>query len=297
VVISFRPATQDEAQRWLSGWRRRLDDWYGGHGAAALTRRADMWEKDPGEVHALVEPTTGAVVGFVAVAIRDGMTLISDIWVEPNLRGRAYGRAGRRFAEEWAAQHEPRLGIVLATDDPAAAALAADLPLRAQKMVKRLEEPEAPHMGVTVRPMTEVEYGPWLARKIDEWTEQVSHSGLATAEEAQRQSVEAFREMLPDGLASPGYTWLCLDDDTDKAVTTIWLKPQFAPGMSWVYSVETRPEHRGRGYGLAAMLAGERATLEAGDTYLGLNVFGHNTAAIRLYDRMGYVVVEQVRTT
>jgi ribosomal protein S18 acetylase RimI-like enzyme len=45
------------------------------------------------------------------------------------------------------------------------------------------------------------------------------------------------------------------------------------------------------------MLAGERATLDAGDTYLGLNVFGHNTAAIRLYDSMGYVTVEQVRTT
>ena len=88
------------------------------------------------------------------------------------------------------------------------------------------------------------------------------------------------------------------DTDTDRrAVATIWLKPQFAPAMSWVYSVETRPEHRGRGYGYAAMLAGERATLEAGDTHLGLNVFGHNTVAIRLYDRMGYAVVEQVRTT
>ena len=139
-------------------------------------------------------------------------------------------------------------------------------------MVKRLGHPQALPTGFTVRPMTEVEYGPWLGRKIDEWTEQVSESGLATAEEAQLQSVETFREMLPEGLASPGYTWLCLDTDTDTAVATIWLKPQFAPAMSWVYSVETRPELRGRGYGYAAMLAGERATLEAGDTHLGLNV-------------------------
>ncbi len=296
-MISFRPATQDEAQRWFDDWRRRLDDWYGLHGATALTRRADIWEKEPGEVHALVESTTGDVVGLVALAVREGMTLINDIWIEPDLRGRGHGRAARRFAEEWAAQHEPRLGMVIATDDPAAAALATDLPVRAQKMVKRLEPPEALPEGLTVRPMAEVEFEPWLARKIDEWAEQVSESGLATAEESRRNAVESYREMLPDGLASAGYTWICLDTETDTAVATIWLKPQFAPAMSWVYSVETRPEHRGHGYGQAAMLAGERATLEAGDTHLGLNVFGHNTVAIRLYDRMGYTVVEQVRTT
>jgi GNAT superfamily N-acetyltransferase len=296
-MISFRMATPEEAQRWLGGWRQRLNDWYGSHGAVALTRRAETWEKDPGELYALVEPGSGSVAGFVAVAVRDGMTLINDIWVEPALRGQGYGRAARRFAEEWAAQRTERVGVVVGTDQPAAAALAADWPVRAQKMVKRLGPPAAPPAGITVRPMNETEYGPWLARKIDEWTEQVTESGLATAEEAQRQSVEAYREMLPDGLASPGYTWLCLDTLSHPAVASIWLKPRFAPAMSWVYSVETQPEHRGHGYGRAAMLAGERATLDAGDTYLGLNVFGHNTAAIRLYDSMGYVTVEQVRTT
>src|SRR5262245_53925210 len=216
-MISFRSATPDEAKRWFDGWRRRLDDWYGGHGAPALTRRANVWQEDPGELHALVD-ASGQTIGFVAVAVRDGMTLIADVWVEPDHRGQGHGRAARRFAEEWAAQRTERVGVVVATDDPAAAALAADWPVRAQKMVKRLESPEAPAVGVSVRPMTEVDYGPWLARKLDEWTEQVSESGLATAEEAQRQSVDAFRGMLPDGLATPGYTWLCLDTGTAGTV-------------------------------------------------------------------------------
>ena len=36
------------------------------------------------------------------------------------------------------------------------------------------------------------------------------------------------------------------------------------------------------------MIIGERATLEAGDTHLALNVFGQNHVAISLYNAMGY---------
>ena len=36
------------------------------------------------------------------------------------------------------------------------------------------------------------------------------------------------------------------------------------------------------------MVIGERATISAGDTHLGLNVFGHNAVAIGMYESMGY---------
>jgi ribosomal protein S18 acetylase RimI-like enzyme len=296
VVISFRPATPDETQRWLAEWRPRLTDWNGRHGAVILTRRVDGWEADPGELHAMLEPGSDRVAGFLAIAAREGMSLVTDIWVEPELRGRGYGRAARRFAEEWAAQHEPRLGIVICTDDPAAAALAADLPLRVQKMVKRLEAPALP-TGVSVRPMIDAEFDAWLASDIEGYATDVADSGLLTYDEARAMSVKAYGEMVPQRLATPGYTWWCLDSDRDRAVASIWIKHTFAPTMSYVYSVETRPEHRGRGYGRAAMLAGEWATAQVGHQHLGLNVFGHNAIAIRLYDRLGYVTVEQLRST
>jgi ribosomal protein S18 acetylase RimI-like enzyme len=44
------------------------------------------------------------------------------------------------------------------------------------------------------------------------------------------------------------------------------------------------------------MLVGEDRCLAAGDRYLGLNVFGHNTIAMNLYRRLGYTVVDQTRT-
>jgi len=295
-MVTIRLATPDENQRWFAEFSQRLDDWYGGLGAATLSRRVKGWADDPGELHAMVEPGSDRAVGFLAIAAREGMSLVTDIWVEPAARGRGYGRAARRFAEEWAAQHEPRLGIVVSTDDAAAAVLAADLPLRVQKMVKRLESPALP-TGVTVRPMVDAEYDAWLANEIEGYAADVSGSGLLSLTEAREMSVKAYGEMVPERLATPGYTWWCLDTDTDRTVAAIWIKHTFAPTMSYVYSVETRPELRGRGYGRAAMLAGEWATAQAGHGHLGLNVFGHNTVAIRLYDSLGYVVAEQLRST
>ena len=68
------------------------------------------------------------------------------------------------------------------------------------------------------------------------------------------------------------------------------------PGISWIYDVEVAAEFRGKGYGRAAMIIGERAALDAGDTHLALNVFGDNEVAIRLYESMGYRRYEDGRS-
>jgi mycothiol synthase len=295
-MVSFRPATADEAQRWLGSWRQRLDDWYAGRGAVGMSKRVSGWESDPGDLIAILTDQ-GHVAGFLAVALRDGSALVTDLWVEPATRGQGYGRAAFRHAQEWAASHEAaRFGVVVSTDDPAALAMARELPLRAQKMVKRLDNPQLP-AGVTMRPMVEAEYDAWLDAEVPGYAHDIAQAGLATPEEALQISEKEYREIVPDRLATPGYTWWCIDTEEHRMVASIWLKPHYSPALSWVFSVETKPEHRGHGYGRAAMLAGERATLEAGDTHLGLNVFGNNEVALRLYDSLEYTVVEQFRST
>jgi ribosomal protein S18 acetylase RimI-like enzyme len=47
-------------------------------------------------------------------------------------------------------------------------------------------------------------------------------------------------------------------------------------------------EQRGRGYGTAALAALEETLRPRGVTRIGLNVFGKNTGAQRLYARVGY---------
>jgi GNAT superfamily N-acetyltransferase len=82
-------------------------------------------------------------------------------------------------------------------------------------------------------------------------------------------------------------TWL------GRSVASIWLGHHTRPKQSFVLSVEVRPEHRGRGFGKAAMLVGEDSCLAAGDHYLGLNVFVHNTIATNLCCRLGYTILDE----
>jgi hypothetical protein len=57
---------------------------------------------------------------------------------------------------------------------------------------------------------------------------------------------------------------------------------------AFLYDIELAPATRGRGLGRATMLAAEDAARELGADRIRLNVFGHNTAARRLYESLGY---------
>jgi ribosomal protein S18 acetylase RimI-like enzyme len=58
-----------------------------------------------------------------------------------------------------------------------------------------------------------------------------------------------------------------------------------------VYDIEIHERRRHRGFGWAAMVAAEDLVRDAGIGEIGLNVFGFNEAARRLYDSLGYRVV------
>jgi ribosomal protein S18 acetylase RimI-like enzyme len=299
--IDLQVASTEEARHWQDRWRERTEQWYRRLGATGMPDgRLEAWAADPGAVIAL--RLDGATVGTLAVAERDDRVVIYDIWVDPEHRGTGVGRAARTHAERIALERGTDIFAITATADPAALALFTGYPLRAQKMVKALDPPVDGDgfagSGWRARPMREEEYDPWLAEELIGYADDVSGSGLATPAAAAEQSEAAYRELLPDRLASPGYTWWTIEtEDSGNPVAWIWLAHGRYSGLSFVYSVSVAPQERGRGYGKAAMLVGEAASLAAGDRFLALNVFGHNHVAMRLYDRLGYAVVEQTRST
>ncbi len=71
---------------------------------------------------------------------------------------------------------------------------------------------------------------------------------------------------------------------------TLWIGPQLAGQAEafWVWDVRIEEAHRGKGYGRATMVLAEVEARRRGATELGLNVFGHNEIARRLYESMGY---------
>jgi GNAT superfamily N-acetyltransferase len=304
-MIETRVATDSEMQAWLSDWRARLSSWYAqpevpaGWVTAQVDRRIAVFNSAPvAELRALADGDQ--LIGLLAVSAieQDGQpdTVISDIWIAAGHRRRGYGRLALASAEEWARARHTR-AIRLATDPAQAshAALFAAYPVRALQMIKKLSGHGDLADGLEGRPMTDAEYGDWRAEMERGYASDVADSGEMTAEQAAASAAAQTNQLLPDGLSTANNSFLCLSAG-GQVVATNWIGHHRAPGMSWVWAVEVHEGYRGKGYGRAAMTIGERASLEAGDTHLALNVFGHNHVAISLYTAMGYRAYDAARS-
>ncbi|MFF4233406.1 GNAT family N-acetyltransferase [Streptomyces sp. NPDC001820] len=161
---------------------------------------------------------------------------------------------------------------------------------RSRNMLKELpEEPPALPAQVEGRPMTEAEFGRWLATAVETYARSWIDRGVP-ADEARAKSAAEHRRGLPDGLASPG-TWLGVLVHDGVAVGHLFVgRREVRPGElgAYVYDVEVAEGQRGHGHGRSLMLLAERVALDAGLRLLGLHVFADNTPAVRLYDSLGY---------
>ncbi|MEU6948020.1 GNAT family N-acetyltransferase [Streptomyces sp. NPDC046316] len=161
---------------------------------------------------------------------------------------------------------------------------------RSRNMVKELPaEPPALPPGLEVRPMTEAEFGPWEAGAREGFARSWIERGVPE-DQARAKSDSSHRELLPQGLRSPGAAISVAVRD-GETVGHVWTGArELEPGIQgrYVYRIEVAEGHRGRGYGRALMLLAERHSLGAGERLLGLHVFTGNTPAIRLYESLGY---------
>jgi ribosomal protein S18 acetylase RimI-like enzyme len=118
----------------------------------------------------------------------------------------------------------------------------------------------------------------------------IQENGGQTAEFANRKSEEDHAAVLPDGLETPGHVLFVVEVDGER-VGVLWLAERESGGrrVYWIYNVEIGEEHRGHGYGRAAMLLAEEEARRRGLTRIELNVFGGNDVARGLYRSLGYV--------
>ncbi|NUT33868.1 MAG: GNAT family N-acetyltransferase [Hamadaea sp.] len=295
--ITTREATAQETAAWTERWLERAETQSRRIGlksrAEGLKQRRE--KADEAVLLRLLDGDTPVGCLSLLVVTEDGRrAVVEDIEIDEPLRRRGYGSAALRYAREWAAGRAPRLSAGIDPSDPAQVALFAEMPVRAQNMYKTLgEAPELPS-GVTARQMTEDEFRPWWqAGKLD-YAESFVRNGILTEEEARERSERDHAQLLPEGLDTEGSDVTAIVAD-GRRVAAIWTAHGVEPAVSFVYSVDVEAGERGRGYGRAAMLAAERLSLAAGSTRLGLNVFGHNDVAIKLYDSLGYETTSQMR--
>jgi ribosomal protein S18 acetylase RimI-like enzyme len=143
--------------------------------------------------------------------------------------------------------------------------------------------------SVTLRPMTDDEFGSWLPSVRSGYAnELISHGGADPA--AARATAELETEQLfPDGKSSRGQLVFVIESRGER-VGELWLAEQERDfrRVLWVFDIHVDERHRGRGFARAAMELAEREAKRRGLTHVALNVFGGNEPARRLYRSLGY---------
>ncbi len=130
----------------------------------------------------------------------------------------------------------------------------------------------------------------WLDRTMAEYVESRIRAG-ETRERAEANKQQSLDKWFPDGTPLPEhFVWDVLDD-ADAVVGYLWIGP-FAPGSTdwWVFDVEIDEPHRRRGHARRALEQAHEVARANGARTIGLNVFGYNTGAQDLYERLGYGV-------
>lgn len=138
--------------------------------------------------------------------------------------------------------------------------------------------------------MTRDEFDGYRRRTIRDYAAEHVRAGNWSQEEAERRAAKETDDLLPDGVDSAGMTLLVAEAD-GVLVGLVWLGR--APGERvgwWIYDIEVVPDQRRRGYGHALLEAAEREAQRGGADSIGLNMFGGNDAARRLYESSGYQV-------
>lgn len=239
----------------------------------------------------------GRAVGSVAISTDDafGPTagVLRSLGVEEPRRRRGRGTIAVLAAEEvlrgWGCT---RVRVEVPADNDPARRLAAALGYteRSRNMVKDLGPDTAPlPAGLTSRAMGDEEFATWRQDAVRTYAQGWIDRGVPP-EQAGLKSEADHATLLPDGLATDGVRFEVLVC-AGEVVGHVWVaRRELPPGgdAGFVFDVEVREEHRGRGHGRTLMLLAEDITRTWGTARLGLHVFASNTPALRLYESLGY---------
>jgi len=105
---------------------------------------------------------------------------------------------------------------------------------------------------------------------------------------ARSASDDHMRRLLPDGIRTDGHQFRSIHNE-GREVGRLWFGPApESPGDWYLFEIDIDEEERGHGIGRAALQEViselDRATVDR----LGLNVFENNSAALALYESLGF---------
>ena len=227
----------------------------------------------------LVARTDAGVTGY-ALLDQSAPVTNAELVVHPAFRRRGHGRA---LVESVLGRGPEGVAVWAHGDSPGAQRLAAIHQFRRARVVLRLARTTAglpaldPDIERRIRPLTESDLDAFLALNNAAFADHPEQGGWTRGDLQARMAEPWFR--ADDVLLLPG-----ADGQFDGFV---WLKVP-AAGPAEVYVVGVAPHAQGRGLGRSLATAGLASLAARGAPTVQLYVDETNSAAMRLYDALGF---------
>ena len=144
-------------------------------------------------------------------------------------------------------------------------------------------------MSVSLRPLSSDEFASWFPRMRDEYAADMARDAGVAPEKAAAMAASQMDALFPGQAPSPEQLLYVLEAEGER-VGELWLcdRDEAVQHALFIYFVGIDSQHRGKGYGKAAMELVESEARRLGVDRIALNVFGRNEVARNLYRSLGY---------
>lgn len=144
---------------------------------------------------------------------------------------------------------------------------------------------------IRLRPITALEFPVYRAYFVEDYSRELVDNYGHRPETARRLAENDINESFPEGVPGPGQHLLGIEEAESSRLTG-YLWHAWTPGTDHTFIMDffMAPEHRGRGYGKAALAALEGIARQAGLSQIKLRVAFRNPRALALYQELGYQI-------
>lgn len=150
----------------------------------------------------------------------------------------------------------------------------------------------APHIDVS--PMTAPRFTRFAAASEEGFAHDLVESGRYAPDDAAAESHRQMVAELPDGLDTEGQELFTASvDGVEVGILWFGMRERDGHPHAFILDIEVAADQRRKGYGRELMHAAEREARRLGADSIGLHVFGFNTGAVELYERLGYRRTEE----
>ena len=142
-------------------------------------------------------------------------------------------------------------------------------------------------------PMNQKDFQKYCNVSIPNYAQEHVNSGNWNEDDALNMAQETFNKLLPKGLNTPDHYFFNIEKQESKEIVGIlWFAVEQRQGgkLAFLYDIGIYPEYRRSGFGLETMKKFEEKVSKLGLNKIMFHVFGHNTSARKMYEKLDYEV-------